>query len=117
MPGFPGKSNTFHRQGKPDSAGPAAFHTRALADRSPVRCGAKRREARPEGSGRASRQWKGDVRDGARRQAGTFQMSLAYSRIERSEENQAMRAVLRTAFSPQDAWSPHRASIRRWVFQ
>lgn len=45
------------------------------------------------------------------------QMSLAYSRMERSEENQLMRAVLRTAFSPQDAVSIQVSSIWRCVFQ
>ena len=45
------------------------------------------------------------------------QMSRAYSRIERSEENQPMRAVLWIAFSCQSACSAHSASRPRWVSQ
>ena len=47
----------------------------------------------------------------------TRQMSSAYSRMERSEENQAIRAVLRMAFFHQLALSIQAASISRWTRQ
>ena len=46
---------------------------------------------------------------------GVFQISAAYSRIARSEENQAMCAVLRMLAAHQAAGSRHSASTRRWV--
>ena len=47
------------------------------------------------------------------RHAGSFQMSVAYSRIVRSDENQPMRATLWIAFFAQSASSFHRASTDR----
>ena len=47
----------------------------------------------------------------------TFQISLAYSRIVRSEENQPTRDVLRTAARHHEAESRQRSSTRRWVVQ
>jgi hypothetical protein len=45
---------------------------------------------------------------------GTFQISSAYSRMVRSEENQAMRATLRIEARVQAGITCHRASMPRW---
>eukprot|EP00456_Euglypha_rotunda_P063479 TRINITY_DN5369_c0_g1_i2.p1 TRINITY_DN5369_c0_g1~~TRINITY_DN5369_c0_g1_i2.p1 ORF type:complete len:190 (+),score=19.50 TRINITY_DN5369_c0_g1_i2:90-659(+) len=46
---------------------------------------------------------------------GIFQMSVAYSRIVRSDENHPMRATLWIAFFAQTLWSSHSASTLRWA--
>lgn len=47
----------------------------------------------------------------------TRQISSAYSRMERSEENHAIRAVLRIALAHQPAGSIQAQSISRWARQ
>ena len=46
---------------------------------------------------------------------GTFQISLAYCRIVRSDENQPMRAMLRIALAYQSGLSRQSASTSRWA--
>src|SRR5690606_3266362 len=48
-------------------------------------------------------------------QAGTFQISFAYSRIVRSEENQPTRATLRIALEFQSGLLRQTSSTVRWV--
>src|SRR6476646_4468449 len=72
-------------------------------------------ERRPLIRYRVAPRWAPASGTGAAARTGTFQISSAYSRMVRSEENHGIRATLRIAARVQAGTTCQRASMPRWA--